>query len=389
MKRYLRFALPAALLMTVPAGAREEMLPLPVPAIPAEDVAPIALMADLPTGQVLYARDPRRRFVPASITKVMTAFVAFELIKEGKLHPDQVFTMSPGAGQEWSRKGSTMFLEAGDRATVDQILHGITTVSANDGCIVLAEGAVGSVAKWVALMNSTARELGMADSHFGTPNGWMDEGRTYVTAQDLATLARALLTRHPDLYRRYFGHHSMVFKGITQNNHDPITGVVPGADGIKTGFTRQAGYGFLGTATRHGQRLVMVLAGVDTGQARRQAARQFMEWGFQAFDKHPLFPAGSILGSARVQGGADVKVGLKSSTPVYYLTPAGKKTDVSLSLRYKGPLQAPIAAGAPVAELEINVKGQGIYRVPLVATKGVPSANFWQRVRNGLYGLVA
>lgn len=385
MTRYLRFAPLAAALLAAPGGAREE--PPLVPAIPAEDVAPIALMADLPTGQILYARDPRRRFVPASITKVMTAFVAFELMKEGKLHPDQTFTMSVGAGREWSHKGSTMFLEAGDRATVDQLLHGITTVSANDGCVVLAEGAVGSVEKWVALMNRTARELGMADSHFGTPNGWPDEGRTYVTAQDLATLARALLTRHPALYRQYFGHHSMVFKGITQNNHDPITGVIPGADGIKTGFTRQAGYGFLGTATRNGQRLVMVVAGVDTAQARRQAARQFMEWGFQAFDRHALFPAGAILGSARVQNGADLKVGLKAVTPIYYLTPSGKKSTISLSLRYKGPVPAPIAAGTQVAELEINVKGQGIYRVPLVATSDVPTAGFWQRIRNGFYGL--
>lgn len=386
MKRRLSSALLAALFVAAPAGARQE--PLPLPAIPAEDVAPIALMADFSTGQVLYSRDPRRRFVPASITKVMTAYVAFDLIKEGRLDPRQSFTMSSGAGREWSRKGSTMFLDASDSATVDQLLHGITTVSANDGCVVLAEGAVGSVEKWVALMNRKARELGMADSHFGTPNGWPDEGRTYVSAHDLAILARALIARHPELYHRYFGHRSMVFNGIAQNNHDPIIGVVPGADGMKTGFTRQAGYGFLGTAVRDGQRLVMVVAGVDTARARAQAAREFMEWGFQAFDRHTLFPAGAMLGSADVQGGAELRVGLKAVNPVYYLTPGGKKTGVSLSLRYKGPVRAPIAAGAQVAELEINVKGQGVYRVPLVATSDVPAANAWQRLRNGLYGLV-
>lgn len=358
-----------------------------VAALPSEQEVPIALLIDASSGQVLFAREPDRRFMPASITKVMTAYVAFELISEGRLSPRQEFTMDAATFRDWQRKGSTLFLGLGSRTSVDTLLHGITTVSANDASIVLAKGASGSVERWVALMNFKARQLGMRDSHFGLPNGWMDDGRTFVSAWDLAMLGRALVTRHNRLYHQYFGHASYSYNGITQPNHDPITGIVAGADGIKTGFTEQAGFGFLGTAMRGDERLVMVVAGVDDGRTRRRAAQEFMEWGFAAFDRRVLLVRNARVGAAAVQGGAEREVSLVTPLPVAALLPRGTNAKFALSLRYVGPVQAPIKAGDEIAELQVLVNGRLSHRVPLVAAADVPRANILQRLRNGLLGL--
>src|SRR3569623_153888 len=367
----------AALFVASPAA------PQGVP--PASEV-PIALLGDGSSGQTLHSREEDRRFLPASVTKVMTAYIAFEMLGDGRLKADQRFTVSPQVASQWSGKGSSMFLKAGEQVTVDQLLHGSTTVSANDGCIALAEGAGGSVANWVALMNRTAQRLGMDDSHFGTPNGWPDEGNTFVTARDLATLADAMIKRHPDLYARYFGNRDLAFNGIAPATHDPITGVVRGADGIKTGFTREAGNNFLGSAKRGDRRLVMVVAGVDTEDERAQASRDYIEWGFAAFAAKQLFAKGATIGHARVQGGAALHVPLRAAGPVIVDYPKGKRPKVSLAIRYQGPLEAPLRAGSKGGELEVRVAGFAPYRVPLEAATAVAGANPLQRLRNGVLG---
>ena len=294
-----------------------------MPAVPNADDAPIALLVDVSSGQTLFAREEDRRFMPASITKVMTTFLAFERMGQGKLFPQQVTAMRPETFKLWHGVGSTMYLANNAPVTIDALLHGVTTVSANDGAVVLGEAALGSVAAWVAEMNRTARAIGMRDSHYGTPNGWMDEGHTWVTARDLATLASAMIIRHPAYYHHYVGARGFLYNGIAQRNHDPISGVVRGADGIKTGFTNQAGYGFLGSAQRNGRRLVMVVATSPTGRQRNSAARAFMEWGFQAFDSRILFPAGMTLASARVQNGGLRHVDLVTPRPIRLAMPRG------------------------------------------------------------------
>jgi D-alanyl-D-alanine carboxypeptidase (penicillin-binding protein 5/6) len=317
----------------------------------------------------------------------MTAFTAFELIDAGKIRPEQLVLVDDQTWTDWHGVGSTMFLELHQRVSIDALLHGVTTVSANDGAAVLGKGIAGSLPKWTAMMNAKAREIGMRDSHFGTPNGWMDEGRTFVTARDLATLASAMITRHPDLYARYFGKRLLSFNGFQQRNHDPVTGVVLGADGIKTGFTNQAGYGFLGSAARDGRRLVMVIASAPNARVQHQASREFLEWGFQAFAGAPLFPKGAVVGEARVQGGAQRSVGLSAPIAVGYDLPRGQTGTVKLAVHYEGPLRAPIAKGEPVAELEITAEGMRPSRVPLMATEDVPAANGFERLVNGVAGL--
>ncbi len=357
-------------------------------AAPDSPDVPIVYLQDLSSGQVLFAKEADRRFMPASITKVMTLYVAFEMIAAGELSTGQRFTLSDAAFEEWHRKGSTMFIPDGESVAVDNLLRGIAAVSANDGAVLLAEGAAGSVPAWVAKMNEAARRLGMRDTHFGTPNGWMDEGRTFTTAADLARLARALVTRHPKLYAQYVGLPGYRFNGIAQDNRDPITGRVEGADGIKTGFTNQSGSGFLGSAVRDGRRLVMVVAGAERTRERNRLARDLIEWGFLAYRARPLFDAGAPIAAAMVQDGERTEVSLRADGPVNATVPQGHRGAVKLTVHYEGPLRAPIAEGEKVAELEIAAGDLPRSRVPLYATHDVARADGWQRLRNGLLGII-
>ena len=344
--------------------------------------SPVVLLVDLNSGQTLYSRNADRRFIPASITKVMSAYIAFEMLDSGDLALGQTLTMSEAAGEEWYRKGSTMFLNTGDEVSVDTLLSGITSVSANDASIVLAEGALGSVEKWTQRMNQTALELKMYDSHFGTPNGWPDDGKTFTTAHDLQLLARALIAKHPDKYARYFGNEGLRYNGYAQDNHDPISGVVEGADGIKTGFTNQAGHGFLGSAERDGTRLIMVTAAIDNEPLRADIARGLIRWGFEGFERKAWFSANTRLGAARVQNGMARTVTLQTTAPVLVATPVDEEVAPTFKLVYDGPLEAPIAKGEMVAELEISVPGLPVSRIPLQAADDVAEATKLQRIAN-------
>ena len=356
------------------------------PAIPDHADVPIALLVDITSGQVLHSRAADRRFVPASITKVMTLFLAFERIEEANLDPRQIMVMRPETWREWHGEGSTMWINAGDRVPVDDLLFGIANISANDGSIMLAEGQAGSVAEWVAGMNAEARALGMVNSHFGTPNGWPDEGGTFTSANDLVKLAEAMIRRHPDKFARYIGRPGFAYNGIEQPNHDPLIGNFRGADGIKTGFTNEAGYGYLGTAQRGGQRLVMVVAGVDRGGLRARAARSYMEWGFTAFDRERLYNEGQIIGEARVQGGDARHIELTTDRAVFVNVPKGRAGELKASITYDGPIRAPFARGDEIATLVIDVPGMEPARIPLLANESVGEAGFFSRIINGVAG---
>ena len=373
-------------LIGVPVRAGEAVVPFD-PTVMPDVSAPIALMVDVNSGRVLFERQSHRRFVPASLTKIMTSFVAFELIAAGRLRLDQRVRMSLEAYRQWHRVGSTMFLAGGSETTVAELLDGIITVSANDGCVVLAEGIAGSVPGFTALMNAQARKLGLKDTRFNTPNGWMDGGETYTSAADLAVLSTALITRHPALYRRFYGRDHLAFRGIDQVNHNPLYGYTAGADGVKTGFTNEAGYGLVGTAIRSGRRLMIVVGGYDRPKIRALESRAFVEWGFAAWDAQPLFAAGVRIGQAQVQGGAARTVDLVAPNPVALALPRGTRARYSLAIRYKGPLKAPIAMGDPVATLVVRAEGQGEERVPLVAARAVPQGGLLSRISDGFVAL--
>jgi D-alanyl-D-alanine carboxypeptidase (penicillin-binding protein 5/6) len=349
---------------------------------------PIFMLADMSSGQVLAAREPATRFLPASITKVMTEYVAFEAISRGDLDLKREFVVSDDVARVWRWRITGLALAPKTTIDTDTLLHAIATVSANDAAEVFAEGYGGSVPGFSVIMNATAQRLGMRDSTFASPNGWPDGGLTMVSARDLVTLADAMIRKYPALYHRYFGVKSMTYNGRTQFNHDPTLGIVPGADGIKTGHTNAAGYTFLGSAERGGRRLVMVLGGVPSPQQRAIAARELMEWGFAEWRSRRMFRAGATIGEARVQGGDRTKVPLVAAGPVFASMPAGTTQPVTLTLRYAGPLAAPIAKGTQVAQLDVAVLGQPTSSIPLYAASNVGRADWLQRLRNGLVGLL-
>ena len=367
----------APLFFSYAASAQERAGP------PAADQAPIALLVDMNSGQTLFSRDADRRFVPASITKVMTASLAFDLLENGALRLDQAMTVRPDTFRDWSGVGSTMFLPHDARVTVDQLLHGITTVSANDASVVLGEGAAGSLDHWTRLMNENAAKIGMFDSRFGTPNGWPDDARTYTTAGDLVRLAEDLIRRHPAKYAHFFGQPRYRFNNITQNNHDPFVGKVPGGDGLKTGFTNQAGYGFLGSVERDGRRLIVVVAGADSAYSRNKAAVQLVEWGFSAFQPRTLFDANSVVAAAKVQGGAKPSVGLRTDQAVIWSGRPGSETSPNVSIEYDGPLSAPLEADTPVAQMALTMPDGSVSRVPLYAAETIAAGNWFDRLLSG------
>ncbi|WP_309751634.1 D-alanyl-D-alanine carboxypeptidase family protein [Novosphingobium sp.] len=357
--------------------------------LPLQTQAPIALLADLGAGQILFARDADKRLLPASMTKAMTALVAFDLIKNGKLDEAAVVTIRPETANRWAGKGATLNLRPGDQVRIGDLLMGTTTVSANDAAVALAEAASGSVDGFVAQMNARALVLGMKGSHFANPNGMPDGGATYVTANDLVRLATALIKDHPALYARYFGKKTMVWHGARMISHDPFAGVLPGADGIKTGHTREAGFNFLGAVARDGRRLVVVIGGAPSEPARAAAAMALAEWGYSAWRSAAFLPAGTVVGAARVQGGNQRTVPLVVPHAYALALPRGRQPSVTGRIIYTGPLSAPFEGGRQVGRLEISVPGQPVHSLPLVAGNAVSPAGPIDRIVNALLGLFA
>lgn len=349
--------------------------------------APIALLVDLSAGQTLFERNADQRFLPASMTKAMTALVALDLIAAGKLQERAVVTVSPRAAR-LAGVGTTLSLRSGQQVSVSDLLRGVTIASANDATVALAEGALGSEGAWLAAMNARAKALGMADSYFASANGLPDGGRTQVTARDMVRLARALFHDHPQLYRRYFEPKTMEWQGLRLASRNPINGVVAGADGIKTGHTREAGYTFLGAVERDGRRLVLVVARAPDEASRAKAARGLAEWGYAAWDSQPLVRAGQFVGTAQVQQGAAREVGLMPLRDWRVALPKGSIAPVSTRIVYRGPLVAPLAKGQVVAGLEVTIAGQPPHDIPLATTAAVNSAGAFDRLVNGLLGLL-
>lgn len=358
-----------------------------------DSAAPVAYMIDLGSGRVLYNRDADRRMPPASMAKMMTTHVAFKLIKDGKLRLDQRFTMKPETWQKWHGQGSTMFIGAGEQVTVENLLHGIVTLSGNDACVVLAEGISGTEEAFTDLMNAEARRLGLKGSHFGTSNGWPDEGRTYVTARDLARLAQTTIEETPDLYRRFYATPSFTWgrtmggSDISQANRNPILGKIAGADGLKTGHTEEAGFGFTGSAIQNGRRLIMVVAGIDSFNGRIAESVRFMDWGFKAWKLRPLARQGAVLGQARVQGGWARNLDLVAPRNLAATIPASANGPVKARISYRGPIQAPIAKGQEVARLLVDAGDGQTQSLPLVAGEAVAEAGFFGRLWNGFLSL--
>jgi D-alanyl-D-alanine carboxypeptidase (penicillin-binding protein 5/6) len=388
MIRPLVVATAAAMLLASAAPAAAPQFDTP---------ARTAYLLDLNSGAVLFAKDPNARMPPASMAKMMTSEVAFELIDKGQLPLNKMCTVRPETWQKWhgTAAGSTMFLSANEQVSVENLLKGIVTLSGNDASIVLAECIAGTEEAFAGQMNALAHQLGLTNSHFCNANGWPDNGCTYVTAHDLATLARSTIERHYGLYKKFYSLPSFTWgktlgsnQDITQQNRNPILGHVPGADGLKTGHTDEAGYGFTGSAEQNGRRLIEVVAGLPSWNARVQESTRLIEWGFNAWHDKPLFANGAKVGSATVQMGSSSEVPLVATHALAVSVPAGLESGpVKMKIRYEGPVMAPIAKGQHIADLIVFTGDTQPQITPLVAGEEVGRAGFFGRMWLGLKSL--
>ncbi|MEA3039340.1 MAG: hypothetical protein QOE79_1853 [Sphingomonadales bacterium] len=371
-------------------------LPAMAAAPPFDTPARVAFMIDLSSGAVLYDKNGDVRMPPASMAKMMTVHIAFNMIKRGDHKMGEICQVRPETWQRWHgpAAGSTMFLSPGEQVSVENLLHGIVTLSGNDASVVLAECFAGTEPAWAALMNQEAQRLGMTNSHFGNSNGWPDEGVTYTTARDLARLAEATIRTTPDLYKQFYTQTEFTWgktlgggKPITQENRNPLLGHIPGADGLKTGHTDEAGYGFTGSAVQNGRRIIMVVAGLATYGLRAEESVKFMDWGFRAWKSQPLFAAGRKVADAKVQLGGDSTVPLVAPRDLAVTLPAGAAANVQVKVVYDGPIKAPIAQGQHIADLVVSTPDTPPQTMPLVAGAAVGKAGFLGRIWLGLTSL--
>jgi serine-type D-Ala-D-Ala carboxypeptidase (penicillin-binding protein 5/6) len=341
-----------------------------------ETIARSAILIDATTGAVLYEKAADSSIPPASMSKMMTVYLAFEMIKSGQAKPTDMLTVSPETWKAWHSQGSTMFLSPGQQVSLDDLLHGIVTLSGNDACVVLAEGLAGSEQAYVQRMNALARKIGITNSNFTNSTGWPDPDE-YVTARDLSKLAQATIRDHPVLYKTYYGKPSFTFgqtmsgKPITQGNRNPILGRVTGADGLKTGHTEEAGYGFTGSAKRSDQRLIMVVSGLTSMAERQDAAVKLMEWGFRTYQSYKLFSAGQPVEKIPVWLGTEKSVTAVPAANVAASLTRFARADMKVKVRFNNVIQAPVKKGQKLGELVVTAPGMPSQSVPLVAAKSV------------------
>jgi D-alanyl-D-alanine carboxypeptidase (penicillin-binding protein 5/6) len=350
--------------------------------------APYAILIDYESGTVLFEKNADQLMEPSSMAKLMTVEVVFQAIKDGRLNPDDEFLISENA---WRRggapsHGSTMYAAIHSKVKVIDLLHGAIIQSGNDSCIALAEGMAGSEAAFAEIMTKRARELGLTQSNFANPTGLPDP-RTHVTARELAKLAQHIIRTYPDFYR-LFGEREFTWNRIRQFNRNPLLATNIGVDGLKTGFTREAGYGIVASAVQNGLRLIAVTNGFKDLKARGEETRKLLEWGFKGFESRPLFADGQTIGDARLYGGARGRVPLIARGSVSLLVPRNSSERVLARLVYQGPVRAPIEKGQQIGQLRVWRGEKVVLEVPLQASEAVGRGNLGQRAFDAATELV-
>ena len=339
-----------------------------------------AILLDASTNSVLFEKDPDTPFPPASMSKLMTVYLAFEAIKNGTMRLEDEVVVSDQAWRDWNNRGSTMFLRARDVVTVADLLRGIIVLSGNDACVVLAEHMAGSHDVFVEWLNAKAKELGMNGSHFENANGWPAEGHV-MTARDLATLSLHLATDFPDLYP-IFGEREYLYKDFERNkyNRNPLLGRFPGADGLKTGHTEEAGYGLAASAERDGRRLVLVVSGLTSQNERMRESTRLMQYGYRNFEHYPLFRAGETVDYAEVWLGQDATVPMVIGQDVAITMSRSQRAQMEVKIEYSNPAPAPIKKGDQIGELVIEMPDRSAFRAPLLAGQDVAEVGGMGRI---------
>ena len=344
----------------------------PIPPPPAVEARGYILM-DVNSGRILASQNADERLEPASLTKLMTAYVVFQSLRAGKLKLTDTLPISEHA---WKAEGSRTFVEVGKRVKVEDLIRGMIVQSGNDATIALAEGVAGTEATFALLMNQYSARLGMKSSHWEDAPG-LPSPQHYTTAHDLALLSAALIREFPDYYR-WYSEREFTYNGITQQNRNGLLTRDPTVDGIKTGHTESAGYCLASSALRNGMRLVSIVLGTKSARAREDASAALLNYGFNFYETRRVQAAGQPVGQAQVfKVGDPVPVVLRQD--LYATLPRGEHGSVKTALTLNDPLVAPIAATQPVGKLQLLLDGKAIAERPVFAAKAVEPGNIFRR----------
>jgi D-alanyl-D-alanine carboxypeptidase (penicillin-binding protein 5/6) len=338
-----------------------------------------AIMIDAETGTILFSKDADKLIPPASLAKLMTMEVVFHALKVGRYTMDDTFAVSQNAWKKGGAKsgGSTMFAKLNSSIRLEDLIQGVVVQSANDACIVIAEGMAGSEENFAVQMTERAREIGLTKSIFKNSNGLPAEGQL-VTMRELAMLGRHIWQEYPEYYK-YYGQREFTWNKIKQQNRNPLLEMEIGADGMKTGFTDESGYAIVGSVSRDGHRVFAAMSGMAGEQERGEEARKLLEWGLRAFEKTELFADDEIIGEAQVFGGAKSGVALKAKGPVSIFIPLTNTDRLVARIVYRGPVVAPVKEGTPVGTLRVWIGDEMSQETPLYAAETVELGTLQQR----------
>lgn len=361
------------------------VMSLAAPAQAFDTNATAAWVYDVATSTVLMEKNADESLPPASMSKLMTTYMLFEALEEGRVQMDTRLPVSTKARQ---MQGSTMFLNELDRPTVDELIKGIIVLSGNDACVVVAEGLSGTEEAFSRQMTERGKELGLTNSVFTNASGWPDP-RHRMTAHDLGMLALHLIEDFPELYKDFALTEYAFDERAPANrfNRNPLLRLGIGADGLKTGHTQEAGYGLVGSAVQDGRRIIFVITGLTSDRARAEEAERIVNWAFRQFTMQTLVPAGQNVLEAPVWLGTASRVGLTTRDGVNVLIPAGSQNQVKVEAVYDSPIPAPITKGQQIGRLVVTVPGSKDAVTPLIAAQDVAEAGFAGRLKGAVMRL--
>ncbi len=367
------FSLLFLVCLSAPLAAR----PLPVPDPPSFS-GKSNILLDFESGQILASKSPEMRIEPASITKIMTAYIAFSEIKKGNLALEDELTVSEHA---WRMGGSKMFIEVGKQVSIADILHGVIVVSGNDATVALAEHIAGSEDSFAGYMNQYAKDMGLSGTHFINSTGWPHEDH-YMTARDIATLTRNMIKDFPDLYAKYYSQREYTYNDIQQYNRNSLLWTDKSVDGVKTGHTDSAGYCLVTSAEREGMRLISVVTGTNSNNARKTASQALLNYGFRFFETYKLFNAGQAVSKVRVWKGTSEMLPITARGPVYVVAPRGQRKNLTTTAELPSRIIAPITKNQKLGTLNVSYEDEVISQTPLYAKHALESGGIFQQLKD-------
>ncbi len=353
-----------------------------------ETTARNVILMDYDTGQILFAKDHQKMVPPASMSKLMTVYIIFSKLKDGSLSLDDTFTVSENAWRKGGAAsgGSTMFLNIGENVRVEDLIKGIIIQSGNDACIVAAENLAGSEEDFAVLMNKVARKIGLKNSSFANSTGLPDPNHR-MSVEDLALLARHIIKEFPGYYY-LFSQKTFTHNNITQGNRNPLLYSMPGADGLKTGHTEEAGFSLTASVKRGDRRLIEVMTGTKSNKERSEESGKIMNYGFREFDNYDVLEQGQKVADIPVWFGEQKEIGLVVAENLKLTLKKNKAANVKMTAVYDKPVKAPIKKGDKLGVVKIEIPGQPDVEVPLLADRDVAKLGLFGKISENLKYLI-